>query len=809
MRGAKEPSATSNACAGNFRRSIAAAILALAAIAVLPSTSLAASGGWISTGSFGSFGTGSGQFQSDYFGTGGGAGVNESTGDVYITDTGNARIERFDASGNFLAAWGFGVVDGSNTYQVCTAPSGCLAGLPGTAPGQFSDPGGIAVDNSNGPNAGDVYVVDGNNPNGAGQNDRISKFSPTGTYLGQLDASTSPGGAFQGLAFNGAVAVDRSGFVWVADANQRVLKFSNQANNAYVVGSEWTSGQAGAIAVNGAGTKAYLFPSCCYSPAQVFDAVDGSNPGNTFAGGGYTDQLAVDQTTGHVFASSGGSQIDEYQADGTPISGTTFGAGMFQFSDGIAVNSVTKTIYVVDMYGSKVFKFVPRIVPDVTTGDPTGVGHTNATLTGQVAPDATGGGDVSECHFEYGPSPSYGSTMPCSQATPYSASTGVTADLTGLTPDVTYHYRLVASNSIGPNPGADKTFTPNAVLDTTTGTPSNVTQISATLNGSFTGDNHDTHYYFEWGADTSYGHTTPALPGTDAGATTGPTQVSAEIGGLSEYTFYHYRLVTTNSIGTTHGIDRTFYSASPIVPDIEGTAAVGITPTSATISAQINPGYGMTIYIVEYGTSSSYDQHTAPGPALDPDNALHPVSQSLTGLSPATTYHYRIVALNFGGVGHTSDLTFTTPAEPFVASTTSSAVDSTTATLEARINPNLSATTYHFEYGTEGSYGSRTAESAPIGAGTADEPAAVRLSGLAPGTTYHFRVVATNGIGTTNGADQTFTTSPASAGGNGSSPPPAAQKCKAGFVRRHGKCVRKTHHAKRRHHRHLRGRRNG
>ena len=85
----------------------------------------------------------------------------------------------------------------------------------------------------------------------------------------------------------------------------------------------------------------------------------------------------------------------------------------------------------------------------------------------------------------------------------------------------------------------------------------------------------------------------------------------------------------------------------------------------------------------------------------------------------------------------------------------------------------------------------------------------MRLSGLAPGTTYHFRVVATNGIGTTNGADQTFTTSPASAGGNGSGPPPAAQKCKAGFVRRHGKCVRKTHHAKRRHHRHLRGRRNG
>jgi phosphodiesterase/alkaline phosphatase D-like protein len=789
---------------GSIRRSIVTGVLVLAAFAVLPSSALAVTGGWISTGSFGSFGTGSGQLQADYFGTGGGVAVDEATGDVYVDDTGNARIEKFDASGNFLAAWGFGVTDGSNAYQVCTAPSGCKAGLPGTAPGQFSDPSGIAVDNSNGPNAGDVYVVDGNNPNGPGLNDRITKFSSGGSYLGELDASTSPGGAFQALPFNGAVTVDGSGTVWVTDASQRVLKFSNQTNNAYVVGSQWSSGQAGAIGVNAAGTKVYLIPTCCYGQAQVFEG-DGSNPGNSFAGGGYTDQLAVNRATGHVFASSGGQQIDEYRPDGTQISGTTFGAGMFQFSDGIAVNAATETIYVADMYGSKVYKFVPRIVPDVTTGDPTGLGHTNVTLTGQTTPDPTGGGNVIDCHFEYGTSTAYGSTAPCSPATPYSGSTAVTAELTGLTPDVTYHYRLVASNSIGPNQGADKTFTPNAVLDTTTGTPSNVTQISATLNGSFTGDNHDTHYYFEWGTDASYGKTVPALPGGDAGATTGTTPVSADIAGLNEYTLYHYRLVTTNSIGTTHGIDRTFYSAQPIVPDIQSTAASGITPTGATISAQINPGYGMTIFYVEYGLSASYERHTAPGPALQPDNVLHPVSQALSGLDPATTYHYRIVAINFGGVSHTPDATFRTPAVPQVSSSSSSGVDSRNAMLEARIVPNLSPTTYHFEYGTGVSYGSRTAESAPIGAGTQDQAAIAHLSGLAPGTTYHFRVVASNGIGTADGTDQTFTTSPAPEGGP---PPTQLQKCKAGFARRHGKCVRKVRH-QRHHRRHMRGRANG
>jgi phosphodiesterase/alkaline phosphatase D-like protein len=191
---------------------------------------------------------------------------------------------------------------------------------------------------------------------------------------------------------------------------------------------------------------------------------------------------------------------------------------------------------------------------------------------------------------------------------------------------------------------------------------------------------------------------------------------------------------------------------------------------------------------------------------LDPDNVLHPVSQGLSGLAPATTYHYRIVAINFRGVANTADRTFTTPAVPVVVSTSSAGIDSRSATLTARINPNLSPTTYHFEYGSEAGYGSRTMESAPIGSGTADESATAQLSGLAPSTTYHFRVVATNGIGTTTGPNQVFTTSAAPAS---ALPPPAVPKCRAGFVRKHGKCVRKTHRHQKRHHRHLRGRGNG
>jgi hypothetical protein len=91
--------------------------------------------------------------------------------------------------------------------------------------------------------------------------------------------------------------------------------------------------------------------------------------------------------------------------------------------------------------------------------------------------------------------------------------------------------------------------------------------------------------------------------------------------------------------------------------------------------------------------------------------------------------------------------------------TTEAATDvtSTTATLNATVFPNREQTTYFFEYGTTTAYGSRTPTQGPIG-GNAGRKVRADVTGLAPSTTYHFRVVATNPSGTANGADLTFTT---------------------------------------------------
>jgi len=84
-------------------------------------------------------------------------------------------------------------------------------------------------------------------------------------------------------------------------------------------------------------------------------------------------------------------------------------------------------------------------------------------------------------------------------------------------------------------------------------------------------------------------------------------------------------------------------------------------------------------------------------------------------------------------------------------------VDTGSASLSGSVDPRGVVTTYHFEYGTTTAYGMATPE-AGVPSSTQTRPATAALSGLIPGTTYHFRIVATNSGGTANGADQTFTT---------------------------------------------------
>jgi hypothetical protein len=96
-------------------------------------------------------------------------------------------------------------------------------------------------------------------------------------------------------------------------------------------------------------------------------------------------------------------------------------------------------------------------------------------------------------------------------------------------------------------------------------------------------------------------------------------------------------------------------------------------------------------------------------------------------------------------------------SEPVVSTGTATAITPTSAKLDGTVNPGGEATGYYFQYGTTTSYGSQTATS-PVGSGSANVNVAAPISSLAPNTSYHYRLVAINGSGTTLGLDVSFTT---------------------------------------------------
>ena len=441
--------------------------------------------------------------------------------------------------------------------------------------------------------------------------------------------------------------------------------------------------------------------------------------------------------------------------------------------------------------------------------------HLNASFEGT--------NEATSYYVQYGTSTAYGSRIPVAPAEeavgPSAGTVAISVPVSGLSANTVYHFRMVAKNSQGASVSEDGTFaTPWAVDSVSTEAATDIAETTATLNGSFDGATNDTpavplegfHYYFEWGHDESYGNTTATPPGEDAGAHAETVHVSVPVSGLSPFNVdplpYHYRLVVSNSTGTTYGPDVTFSTKSsgstgeppPVVKDpprVTAARVEAILPTSATVAANVDPNGRQTTFVVEYGTSSGFSDVT-PARSVGAQTDEVAVNASLDHLTPGTLYHYRVRANSDAGVAIGSDQTFTTSNAPVLESGEPSA-DSFSAHLSATVIPNGSPTEVRFQYGGETSYGSVTAP-VDAGSGLTRQTVGIDLNGLQPGKTYHFRAVAVNGVGSANGSDQTFTTKSAA------TPPIAKGKrksCKRGFLKRKGKCVRK-HKKHKKHKRH-------
>lgn len=212
------------------------------------------------------------------------------------------------------------------------------------------------------------------------------------------------------------------------------------------------------------------------------------------------------------------------------------------------------------------------------------------------------------------------------------------------------------------------------------------------------------------------------------------------------------RLDVTDAAGGTATDQRTVTVAA--APTLQ-VAARAVTTSGAELVAWVDPdGLPGTVRF-EWGTSTAYGATaTASVPAVT-YAATTPVV--VTGLAPSTTYAVRVTASTAAGTT-TRSATFSTAGAPTTANAWATGTARTSTTLGATVNPRLAATSAWFEWGPTAALGAATAPVALSAVGH-DTTLTTAVAGLAPGTAYHYRVVARNAHGTVTGPVRTVTTS--------------------------------------------------
>jgi hypothetical protein len=207
-----------------------------------------------------------------------------------------------------------------------------------------------------------------------------------------------------------------------------------------------------------------------------------------------------------------------------------------------------------------------------TTGPASNLSASGATLNGTVDGPAT------SVHFEYGTTTAYGLATTPQLTVPAGP---VSATISGLTAETTYHYRIVADGEVG----NDQTFTTTANPLPPGVTDQRAREIgpeSALATASVNANGNATTYVIEYGTTTRYGSRTTAAP---AGSAKTATTVSARLTDLRPYTRYHWRTVATNAAGTTRGRDRSFRTAR-----LPSSVSIGVSRRTAPWGGEVRLG---------------------------------------------------------------------------------------------------------------------------------------------------------------------------------------------------------------------------
>jgi len=552
------------------------------------------------------------------------------SGDVFVADAEHGVVDEFKPSGSGKPLVEF------NGH--------------GTSAESFSTEG-IAVNAS-----GDLFVGDY-------ERKVVYEFEPDGKLLREINGGKTTAGSFSP---NGVAVNSTTGDLYVVDYEHGVVdEFEPAAFESSPTGppiKEFVVSEPGDVAVDASSEDLYVISAAVVKEFEpdgtlLREFTGSETPQGSFSS--YVPALAV-APSGEVYIPNGEyGVVDRFSSTGTYESQFDGGAtpqGSFTYV-GLAVNA-SEEVYVGDGEHHVVDEFSKALpVPAVTTGPASEETPTSATLSGSIEPT---GGLGATCEFRYGTTTSYGSTAPCVPAGPFSSLTAVSAEVSGLTPGTEYHYRLEGTTANGTTPGEEKTFT------TTVPAPPTVSikpvtvfaDHSATFSGGVNPNEAETAYQFEYSTD---GVTWTSLGQESAGEGTSEVPVTQTVSNLAGSTTYHVRLVAESVGGSVTSGEETFTTpAAP--PQIFGAGASDITGSEATLHATIYPEKQASTYRFEYGTTAAYGT-TVPAGEGDAGATPTQVSQTLKGLAPNTTYHFRVVATNATGwPTTTADQSFTTLA---------------------------------------------------------------------------------------------------------------------------------------------------
>ena len=351
----------------------------------------------------------------------------------------------------------------------------------------------------------------------------------------------------------------------------------------------------------------------------------------------------------------------------------------------------------------------PSNPPDVTIDPVTSLTSTTATLNGKVNPnDPDAGADWT---FSWGTTTAYTGVPVTGTTVPSETPQAVSAPLSALSPNTTYHYKLCATNVDTTPPGGtnctgDQQFTTIGAPTVTTGSSSSVAQTSATLAGSVDPNGDAATWKFYYGTSSSGG---TSYPNSSTGGTTGSgttaVPVSDSVAGLTGNTTYFYRLCATNTVNTTCGSEQQLTTQDVPTPVAGAASNIGI--NGAKLSGTVNPnGANVSSTVFRYGISCMppdwINNCTLASAAPSPGSGRSPasVSATLSSLPAGTTFHYTLCATNtYGTTCDPNDHTFTTTQPTVSIADAASVTEGQTANFVVTLSE-VSAQTLTVDYVT-------------------------------------------------------------------------------------------------------------